>query len=248
MKSLSLAELTPMVAPVSLAADRRLPVLEPLRPLLAGGGLLRGSVVAVEGSTSLALALAAGPSAAGSWCAAVGFGALGLVAAAESGIDLDRLAVVTSSRTNRGSGGWAWVVAALVDGLDMVLARTPAGVAVAATDARRLGSRVRERGSVLVVVEAADDKGGAWPIAPDLRLSVARSRWHGLGEGCGHLQARRVQVGAAGRGASARRRELALWLPGPESAVQAGPEVASFPRTVSPGDMDGGEPAASSVL
>ena len=42
------------------------------------------------GATSILLALLAGASAAGSWCAVVGMPSLGLVAAAELGIALDR--------------------------------------------------------------------------------------------------------------------------------------------------------------
>ncbi|MGH3964401.1 MAG: hypothetical protein ACRDRY_14270, partial [Pseudonocardiaceae bacterium] len=48
------------------------PVVEPLAPLLPGGGLRRGSVVAVQGSTALLLALLAAASAQGAWVAVVG--------------------------------------------------------------------------------------------------------------------------------------------------------------------------------
>ena len=73
----------------------------------------------VTGATSLALALAAGASQAGSWVAAVGLGSLGLVAAAELGVALDRLVLVADPGRER--TGWASVVAALVDGFDVVL-------------------------------------------------------------------------------------------------------------------------------
>src|SRR3954452_18172826 len=73
-----------------------LPVRPPLDALFPDGGLRRGSVVAVEGSVWLALALAAGASASGSWCGVVGLPYLGGAAAAEAGIDLDRLALVPS--------------------------------------------------------------------------------------------------------------------------------------------------------
>ncbi|MGH9177562.1 MAG: hypothetical protein ACRD0N_03275, partial [Acidimicrobiales bacterium] len=75
------ARLAGRVQPVALAGERLLPVHPALAGLLPGGGLRRGSTVAVAGSTSLALALVAGPSGAGSWCAAVGVPSLGLVAA-----------------------------------------------------------------------------------------------------------------------------------------------------------------------
>ncbi len=121
------SELIERAAPVSLAGEQRLPVLAALEPLLAAGGLRRGSVVVVEGSSSLALALAAAASAAGSWCAAVGRPALGLVAAAELGLVLDRFPLVPVPDPSAGArpGGWAWVVATLLDAVDLVIAWPP---------------------------------------------------------------------------------------------------------------------------
>jgi hypothetical protein len=63
-----------------------LPVLPALRELLPGG-LRRGTVVAVGGWGLLCLAVVAGASAAGAWCAAVGMPQLGVAAAAEAGLD-----------------------------------------------------------------------------------------------------------------------------------------------------------------
>src|SRR5262249_35878209 len=70
-----------------------LPVLPALRELLPGG-LRRGTVVAVGGWGLLCLAVAAGASAAGAWCAAVGLPHLGVAAAAEAGLDPGRLLLV----------------------------------------------------------------------------------------------------------------------------------------------------------
>ena len=72
--------------------ERVLPVAAALRPLLPGGVLRRGSTVALPpgpaaGSTSLLFALLAEASAAGSWCALVGLPHLGLVSAAEVGLE-----------------------------------------------------------------------------------------------------------------------------------------------------------------
>src|SRR5262249_61693040 len=61
-----------------------LPVLPALRGLLPGG-LRRGTVVAVGGWGLLCLAAAAGASAGGAWCAAVGLPQLGAAAAGEAG-------------------------------------------------------------------------------------------------------------------------------------------------------------------
>jgi len=215
----SLAE---SVRPVDLARDLRLPVLPAFDPLLPTSGLRRGTTAAIEarpgvtGAASLALALAAGASQAGSWVAAVGLGTLGLAAAAELGVALERLVVVADPGRER--AGWASVVAALVDGFDVVLvAAGPSarrGGRLRAGDARRLVARVRERGAVLVAV------GGDLPgERSHLRLTVTSAAWQGLGDGWGHLQGRRVAVDAGGRGDAARGRRAELWLPGPDGRV-----------------------------
>ena len=66
-------------APLALARERTLPLLSAVADLFPDGALRRGSVVGVDGvgATSLALAVAAGPSAAGSWTAVVGDPGLG---------------------------------------------------------------------------------------------------------------------------------------------------------------------------
>jgi hypothetical protein len=190
-----LRELAGVSRPVALAEERVLPVLPVLEPLLVGGGVRRGSTVAVVGSTSLALALVAGTSAAGSWTAVVGVPALGVVAAAEAGVALDRLALVAEPDEH-----WATVAAALLDAVDVVMVRPSRRVRHA--DARRLVARARERGSVLV------------PLAPwdgaDVQLSIEAARWHGVGQGDGHLTGRELDVVATGRGAAARRRQVTI--------------------------------------
>jgi hypothetical protein len=214
-----LRELAGRVAPVSLAADLLLPVgtrrLPGLADLLPGRGLRRGSVVGVDGPAgagvvSLALALVAAASAAGSWVGFVGFGArwgapIGWVAAAEVGLDLDRVAVVADPGRE-----WPVVAGALLDALDVVVIRPPprrSGGSVRLADARRLTARARERAAVLVVV------GDGWPEGPDARLTATGSRWSGLGAGHGVLTARTIDVVATGRGAAARRRHAELpWV------------------------------------
>ncbi len=189
-----------IVEPVSLAGERVLPVQPCLSGLLPGDALRRGSTVAVEGSTSLAMALVALSSASGSWCAVVGLPSLGLMAAAELGVVLERLALVPEPGSS-----WPSVVAALLDAVDAVVVRPPASARPA--HARRLSARARERGAVLVPL-------GPWDVA-DVRLAVTRCEWEGLGLGHGHLRARRLEVRARGRGAAARPRQEWVWLPGP---------------------------------
>ena len=228
-------ELAERVRPTDLARDRRLPVLAAFDGLLPASGLRRGTTAAIDarpgvaGATSLALALAAGASRSGSWVAAVGLGSLGLVAAAELGVAFERLALVADPGRER--DGWASVVAALVDGFDVVL--VAADARLRAADARRLVARVRERGAVLVAV------GGELPgERSPLRFTVTSSWWEGLGEGWGHLQGRRVSVEAAGRGESSRPRRADLWLPGPHGEVATVEPVAEpiplRPRRVGP--------------
>lgn len=200
----ALSELAGRARPVASADEQVLAVLPALAGLLPGGGLRRGSTVAVSGSTSLALALVAAPTTAGSWCAAVALPTLGLLAAAEAGVTAGRLALVPAP-----GGEWAAVVGALLDALDVVVARPPERVRPG--DARRLVARARERGSVLVPL-------GRWEGA-DVRLAVASSQWVGLGQGWGHLRGRRVEVVAEGRGAAARPRRAELWLPAPGGGV-----------------------------
>jgi hypothetical protein len=131
------------------------------------------------------------------------------------------------------------VVATLLDAFDLVLAWPSAGWAVRPADARRLAGRARERGAVLVVVGPVVAGSGlasgaaAWPEAPDVRLAVTRSEWHGLEKGHGRLRGRLVEVEAGGRGASARRRRAELWLPSAEGGVVAAP-IAAAPAVAAP--------------
>src|SRR4051794_39408075 len=130
---------------------RVLPVVPELSGLLPSRGLRRGSTIAVApgraapagGATSLLLALLAEASRSGSWCAVVGVPALGAIAAAESGIALDRLALVPNPGPE-----WPTVVAALIDGVDLVVTAVPGPIS--GSIASRLAARARQRGSVLV--------------------------------------------------------------------------------------------------
>jgi hypothetical protein len=197
-------QLARLIEPTTLAADQLLPVLPPLARLLPHGGLRRGTVVAVSGSLRLALALAAGATQAGCWAAAIGLPELGVVAAAETGVALHRLALVSDPGRQ-----WPRVVATLLAGVDLVLVRSPAaGQGVR----HKLATRARERGSVLVVL-------GDWPHA-DLRLHVSSEPWTGVEAGAGHLLGRRARVVTTGRGAASRPHEARLWLPFRDGTVQ----------------------------
>lgn len=281
------------VRPVTLARDRRVAVGAPLDALLPEG-LARGTVVAVGarpgvvGATSLALTLVAGLSGEGVWAAVVGAPWLGLVAAAEIGVALERLVVVDVGGHGPGGGGagggrdgapaggggggrvvgarsggggpdgrrghLASVVAAMVDGFDVVLVGPSVGRQLRAADSRRLAARGRERGGVLVTLGHGLPGGAA-----QVRLEVTASTWEGLeADGGGHLHRCRAAVEATGRGAASRPRRADLLLRGvaqPEAMVIAEPRSRllwsgadhdrlnlSSPITIASGSGTGPEP------
>jgi hypothetical protein len=187
----------------SRADERLLPVSEAFAGLLPGRGIRRGSVTAVTGSNALALALVAET---GSWVAAVGLDDLGIVAAHEFGLELERLAVVPSPGRH-----WADVVAILIGAVDVVMVRSPAGAPPATL--RRLAVRARERGAVLLPL-------GDWPQA-EVRLQLVRSVWLGLEQGHGRLHARQALVSVTGRGAAANGHRAWLWLPDDHGQVRS---------------------------
>jgi hypothetical protein len=212
-------ELQEVVRPVALAGERVVPVVPALAELLPLGGLRRGSTVCVGGgpaSSSLALALVAEASSLGSWCAAIGWPSLGVAAAAELGVALERFPLVSAPPPAE----WPTIVAALLDAFDVVLARPPGRLSMG--DARRLAARARERGAVLVVV--GGDVEGA-----DVRLTTRVAEWHGLGAGHGHLTGRVVDVVAGGRAAASRERRARVWLPAPDGGIRGAlPEPRSI--------------------
>jgi hypothetical protein len=184
--------------PVVLARDRAVALPGELGALVPGGAVNRGSVLSTEGSgaTSIAFEFVASVTALGEWAAAVDLdGTLGAVAARDAGVELDRFAVVRRVPPAR----WATVVAALLDGVSLVLAEVPRGVGAA--DARRLVARAREREAILVVCDAAH----RWQGSTALTLHASNRAWDGLDD-AGFLTRRTMVVEVGGRGAAARPR------------------------------------------
>jgi len=177
--------------------SRLIPTHPAIAGLLPGGGLKQGAVYSVERSSMLLMALLAGPSAAGAWCAVVGVPEFGVEAAERFGIDLDRLVLVPQPGDD-----WLAVTAAIVDVMGVVVTRPPRR----ATDSSiaRLSARLRQRGATLLVL-------GSWPQS-EAMLSLSQSTWHGIGDGHGHLAAREVTVTVTSRVAG-RPRSARLWLP-----------------------------------
>lgn len=229
----NLDELAERVRPVALRSEQPgfpvLPWLEQLLPL----GLPRGGVVSVSaapgvpGASTMALAVAAGPSQAGAWVALVGDvrppdhagrrQSWGLVAAAEVGVVFERLVVVAPSEPP--AGGWAPVVGALLEGFPVVVLGEQARLRP--NDTRRLTSRLRERGGVLVRLGPAS-------ASAQSRLMVRSSSWEPTNPDgptpfarpapsrplrTGHLHHRRVLVEATGRGSASRPRHTEIRLP-----------------------------------
>jgi hypothetical protein len=190
---------------------RALPTNPALADLIPGGALAAGSAYSVAGSTTLALSLLQGPSAAGAWCAVVGMPDLGVEAAAGLGIDLERLVLVPHPGEQ-----WLSVVSALVDVVSIMLVRPPVRdgrVRITDGSASKLASRLRQREAVLVSL-------GDWPGAA-ARLRVADSSWAGLGAGFGHLTGRQVTVSSSAAAWQGRAKSRRLWLPGPDQTVTA---------------------------
>lgn len=164
--------------------------------------LRRGTTIGCHGPSAhaLALAVAAGPTQHGSWMACAGCPGLGLQAAAELGVDLRRVVAVPAAP----AGVWADVLAAMIDGFDVLVVGTAVG-GVGRPAARRLQARAQARGVVMLVL------GGNHPFDVDLQLS-GTSVWHGLADGHGVAKARRVDARLEGRRAAQPRR-ASMWLP-----------------------------------
>jgi hypothetical protein len=193
------------------AAERTLPLLPAFTALVPSASVQRGSVVGCAGgaAVTLALALAAGPSQQGAWVAVVGMPTLGLAAAAEAGVVLERLvAVVEPDHTAR----WADLLAACIDGFDVLLLG-PATQQVPPAVARRLAARLQSRGAVAITV-------GAPVFGADLRFDCAASTWSGLGDGHGVALGRRTTVELTGRRVP-RTQRADLWLPAADGRVRA---------------------------
>ncbi len=192
----------PSLELASRLAPRTLPVLPAFESLLPDAGLRPGTTTSITGigATSLALSLVARATK-DSWTASIGLPAMGLRAADELGIDLDRFVVVDDPGKQ-----WVEVFAALVDAFDVVLAHAPG-----TRHARKVSARVREQDAVLVVI-------GPW-VESDVRIAGSISEWHGIGRGYGHLESRSIDVTVTGRRAATRPKTKTLWLPDDEGNV-----------------------------
>ena len=185
-------------------------------PALAGLVQLRAGGTYAADSAILAMALMAGPSRAGGWCAVVGVDDFGAEAAGALGIDLGRTVLVPDPGDE-----WLEVTAALIDVATVVVVR-PRG-RVPEHVAGKLGARLRKRSVVLVAQERSP---GDWPRC-EVRLTTREPTWSGVGQGHGHLQSRRLVVEAQ-RGSAPPRRG-ALWFPAADQTYRRVEEIAAVP-------------------
>jgi hypothetical protein len=193
-----------------------LAVPAPLAEILPRRGLPRGGVVSLcgsSGSVSLLLTLLAAP--VNAWSALVGMPDVGLLAAAELGVDLDRIVLIPDPGPDV-----LQVLSVLADGVDLIAVGPPPGSTFGATPARLrvLAARLRQSGAVLLVH-------GQWPGA-ELVLESRVQGWSGLDRGHGRLRDRELIVEVRGRGAAGRGRSAAMLLKSNRSRVQiaAGPD------------------------
>ncbi|MEY2711487.1 MAG: hypothetical protein RL487_1270 [Actinomycetota bacterium] len=187
-------------------AHTALPVPAPLAPVLPMRGLERGRVHGVTGdaAASLVYALVAAASAEGAWCAFVDMPHAGLRAAHEHGVALERVVCIDTDR----SLSWGRVVGALTDGIDIIVARDPV---CTAAEARKVASRVKAQGAVLIV-QGAVQSAQSFPL--DVLFTARTQSWS---FGACALE-RTVRVTAEGRRIPAVRGVTVL-LPSASGAV-----------------------------
>jgi hypothetical protein len=158
---------------------------------LLPAGLPRGTVAVLSGARSLPVAMAAAVTAAGGHVAIVGLPGFGLLAAAEMGADLSRLAVIPQPGSDP-----VEVAAVLMDGMDLVVLGL-AGSSVPPTRSRAVVARARQRGCSLLVT------GGQWQGA-SMRMDAQVHGYEisGAAEarpGCGRISRVRVAIRTRGR-------------------------------------------------
>lgn len=182
----------PAAAPLP-TSESLLAVPDALAEVLPAG-LPKGTVAVLTGARSLPVGMAAAVSAAGGHVAVVGLPGFGLLAAAEMGADLSRLAVIPQPGSDP-----VEVAAVLMDGMDLVVLGL-AGRRVPATRSRAVVARARQRGCTLLVT------GGQWQGA-SMRMDARVCGYEITGgvrtgvpvPGCGRISRVRVSVRARGR-------------------------------------------------
>lgn len=185
----------------------------PLGAILDDARLPRGAASVITGSTSLLLALLATSQGSSDWLAVVGGPDVGMLAAADAGVALERVALVPRPGEDPAS-----VVAALLDGMTYVVVWPDARLTT--SERRRLLARARERGSGLVAASA-------WEHAA-VRLDVVGRRWAGPDHGAGYLRRCELDVARTANGMTDR---WTLTIPTPGGLLVDAVEGKAQPTT-----------------
>lgn len=200
-------------------AHKTLPTDAALTELFAGGSLLRGCSYAVTGSVQLALTLIAQASAEGVWCGIVGLPELGIEAAHDLGVRLDRLVLVPDPgpHTLSAVSSLAEVLGAVVTGPLRLSAhqsdtltgrlRDTQATLITVTPPRAAGGAGGTGGPGAARGRAGSSTGSPSDTAPrgglygvEAHLTATASRWRGLSQGFGVLAARELAVESRDRG------------------------------------------------
>lgn len=202
-----LREQVQRVAPVVLAAEHLLPVPEVFHTVLPGGGLQRGWTTRVDGGSSaraLAWALLSNITTTGGWIATVDVPGISLSAAREVGVAIERVLVVTSPDP----AAWSATIGALIGSVDVIVFAAPRH-RVQPSEYRRMSSRCRERGTVMLELAST----GEGQLQYDVAFTVNPVEWQGLGIGHGCLQSRGLDVSVSGRRTKGPARRARFELP-----------------------------------
>ena len=200
------------------AAERTVPLIPAFAALIPECRLRRGSVVACtgDGDVTLAVSVIAGASQDGAWVGIAGAPTIGCRAMAELGVDLGRVVLVAEPAGGFAGGQWGDVLAAMIDGFDVVLLgdRAPALTPAAA---RKLQARLQSRGVVLVLA------GSQGAFVADVQITGSHGRWLGLGAGHGVAVQRQLHVAVHGRRVARPQRRTVL-APGLDGCLEV-PEL-----------------------
>ena len=191
----------------------RLAVADDVRELLPDSGLVRGRIVRCSGDAglSLALSLCSLATQQGSWLGVVGVEHLGLLAAVEHGVALERTVLVHPPKTSR---EWSITVAAAIEGLDLLIVAVPERLSV--NDARRVQTRLQSRRAVMIIVDntvlsqsrSMNGSNEAQQVLADVVLDTKTKSWSGVDKGAGYLQHRDVRIRVSGRRVARERNYL----------------------------------------
>ncbi|CAB4802456.1 unannotated protein [freshwater metagenome] len=191
----------------------RLAVADDVRELLPDSGLVRGRIVRCSGDAglSLALSLCSLATQQGSWLGVVGVDHLGLLAAVEHGVALERTVLVHPPKTSR---EWSITVAAAIEGLDLLIVAVPERLSV--NDARRVQTRLQSRRAVMIIVDntvlsqsrSMNGSNEAQQFLADVVLDTKTKSWSGVDKGAGYLQHRDVRIRVSGRRVARERNYL----------------------------------------